>query len=564
MAHTYDIKGENNKIILVDNNTCQERLLVGTIPGLIIIIHGNNNVVHVAKNTIFNNSEISISNDNCEIELLCKFCKIGVSCDNGDGQILKIGKNSSLGGVYFHMQQNSKIIIGENCLFSDEIHFWSNDGHTLLDDKGNVLNDTQPIIVGNHCWVGYQVKLLKGSELADNCVVGFGSILTKKILTKNCVVAGIPARVVKENINWDDLPPAVYKKKNGGEVILVFPCSDFYVPYFAVALQSLIEHSDNKRGYKVFVMESDISKTNKNRIQSVVKNSPNISLEFYNMNKIIKNIELAVWGHISKETYFKLCIPKIFREYSRVLFCDSDIVFMNDPAKLFDMDIGDKKIAAAECHLLNGIINTNPEDKKYIIKTLGIKNADKYLQAGVVLFNNKLISDTDVDNLINMANGKKYHFLDQDILNVYFQNDWFEFSSEWNYETPQQVFSETNKNMSKKHKEQYIDAGKRPKIIHYSGSLKPWICVNEAYADIWWNYARHSLFYETILNRRKECIVKVIHASHKLFLCKIYKLILRIVKHFFNKKSTVRKKLRVKYDNCVQLINDAQKYKKHH
>ena len=50
-------------------------------------------------------------------------------------------------------------------------------------------------------WVGNQVIILKGTEIADNCVVGSGSVVTKKF-TNNLVIAGNPARVVKENIDW--------------------------------------------------------------------------------------------------------------------------------------------------------------------------------------------------------------------------------------------------------------------------------------------------------------------------------------------------------------------------
>lgn len=43
----------------------------------------------------------------------------------------------------------------------------------------------------------------KCSLISDNSVVGFGSVVTKKFKDSNVILAEVPARVVKCNINWD-------------------------------------------------------------------------------------------------------------------------------------------------------------------------------------------------------------------------------------------------------------------------------------------------------------------------------------------------------------------------
>ena len=47
-----------------------------------------------------------------------------------------------------------------------------------------------------------RVIFLKGTSIGDNCVVGASSIVTKKIEKSNVAVAGNPATIVKENIDW--------------------------------------------------------------------------------------------------------------------------------------------------------------------------------------------------------------------------------------------------------------------------------------------------------------------------------------------------------------------------
>ena len=38
--------------------------------------------------------------------------------------------------------------------------------------------------------------------VADGCVVGAGSLLTKAYSQPNCVLAGVPAREVKQDVDW--------------------------------------------------------------------------------------------------------------------------------------------------------------------------------------------------------------------------------------------------------------------------------------------------------------------------------------------------------------------------
>lgn len=60
-----------------------------------------------------------------------------------------------------------------------------------------------PIIIGENCWIGSNVRICKGVTIGDNSVVASCAVVTKDV-PANCVVAGNPAKVVKTDI--DKLP----------------------------------------------------------------------------------------------------------------------------------------------------------------------------------------------------------------------------------------------------------------------------------------------------------------------------------------------------------------------
>lgn len=91
-----------------------------------------------------------------------------------------------------------EISIGENVAISENVTIWDSDAHEL---NGKTENVTQPITIGNNVWIGTNVIILKGVTIGDGAVVAAGSLVNKNIPPK-CLAAGVPAKVVKENVNW--------------------------------------------------------------------------------------------------------------------------------------------------------------------------------------------------------------------------------------------------------------------------------------------------------------------------------------------------------------------------
>ena len=126
--------------------------------------------------------------------------------------LVRIGKNSDSNGVWIDLlEDNSAVIIGNNCMLSWNIHIFASDFHTIYDAKTKkLLNWGKEIIIGDNVWVAMDCTVLKNSFIAKNCVVGASAVVAGKFTEENCVIAGNPAKVVKRGVAWDRRRPKEY------------------------------------------------------------------------------------------------------------------------------------------------------------------------------------------------------------------------------------------------------------------------------------------------------------------------------------------------------------------
>lgn len=131
------------------------------------------------------------------------------------GCTVKVGSRSSCGGANIMLyEDNSAVYVGDECMLSFGIEIWASDSHSIIDSKNKQLvNWGKEIVIGNHVWIGMRSILLKNSYIADDCMVGAGSVVAGKFKEPHCILAGNPARVVKKGFSWDSLRPIQYREK---------------------------------------------------------------------------------------------------------------------------------------------------------------------------------------------------------------------------------------------------------------------------------------------------------------------------------------------------------------
>jgi acetyltransferase-like isoleucine patch superfamily enzyme len=57
---------------------------------------------------------------------------------------------------------------------------------------------TRPIIIGSLTYVGSEIRMAPGSILPSRCVVGIGSVITSRLEGEEKLIAGVPAKVIKD------------------------------------------------------------------------------------------------------------------------------------------------------------------------------------------------------------------------------------------------------------------------------------------------------------------------------------------------------------------------------
>lgn len=71
---------------------------------------------------------------------------------------------------------------------------------TANHDFADLSKDAEPkdIHIDAHCWIGMNAVILPGVHLGEHTVVGAGAIVTHSYPEGHCVVAGNPAKVIRE------------------------------------------------------------------------------------------------------------------------------------------------------------------------------------------------------------------------------------------------------------------------------------------------------------------------------------------------------------------------------
>jgi len=82
-------------------------------------------------------------------------------------------------------------MIGPGCYLTDHDHVFN-----ATDAPGALPLVSAPTRIGDRCWLGAKVVVLKGVTIGDGTVVGAGSIVTKS-LPAGVVAVGNPARVLR-------------------------------------------------------------------------------------------------------------------------------------------------------------------------------------------------------------------------------------------------------------------------------------------------------------------------------------------------------------------------------
>ena len=119
----------------------------------------------------------------------------------GNNGFCKIGENTEIIGAKFFVSY-SRLLIGNDCLFSTEVIIRTHDAHHIFDLETNQrINFSKDVIVEDNVWIGHRVSLLGGAKIGRGSVIGSNAVTSSRF-GDHQIIAGNPARCIRENICW--------------------------------------------------------------------------------------------------------------------------------------------------------------------------------------------------------------------------------------------------------------------------------------------------------------------------------------------------------------------------
>jgi len=141
-------------------------------------------------------------NNFVEIGDFCSFNKTNSIFIQGDNNRLKIANRVIWDQcVSIVLAEGTRVKIGDDCLFAKGTQIRTSDQHYIYDAKGSRLNAGKNVCIGEHVWLGNGAMICKGVNVGSGCVVAARAVVTKDVPPYS-IVAGCPATVKKENVQW--------------------------------------------------------------------------------------------------------------------------------------------------------------------------------------------------------------------------------------------------------------------------------------------------------------------------------------------------------------------------
>lgn len=273
------------------------------------------------------------------------------------------------------------------------------------------------------------------------------------------------------------------------KVVPVFlTITDDYAKYAAAAIHSLMKKSNPKRHYRVIIMYDRLSLPNRWRLRNMV--TKNVAIEFHKMKynlymQIIVRYCAKRSGSgdffASAVYYYRAFIARLFPQYDKGIYIDSDTILLDDIGKLYDIDLGDNVIAAR----VDPKVAMVPEFVNYVEKALGIPAKD-YVNSGVILMDLKKLRKLHyITRMTDLIKGDADLVApDQDYLNVVLKGKIKHLDKCWNMQPEG-------------------EDEKGAKLIHFNLSKKPWFHDDVNCGELFWQAAKGTGFYGDLVRGRE-------------------------------------------------------------
>ena len=184
---------------------------------------------------------------------------------------------------------------------------------------------------------------------------------------------------------------------------------------------------------------------------------------------------------ISKETYYRIFASELLpKELDRILYIDPDTVVINRLDDFYNADF--------ESNVLIGAKHFDGAIDIWNRKRLGIKHSKRYINAGVMLFNLKLMRQLfSSERVFDIIKKKKpiLFLADQDVINIMYDG-YIGLYDEYVINLDERCFARLLNKESFEKAKKYVD--EHTDIIHFNGKFKPWKSDYKGELDGYWHH----------------------------------------------------------------------------
>ncbi|WP_309739432.1 MULTISPECIES: glycosyltransferase family 8 protein [unclassified Chamaesiphon] len=276
-------------------------------------------------------------------------------------------------------------------------------------------------------------------------------------------------------------------------IIVVCAADDNYAMPLAVTLRSAIDNYQGDARLVFYILDGGIQERNKQKIWQSTQ-SAKCELKFLTVPNLpaiehLKQINhtlgpdgKTISQYLSVATFFRILIPEVLpAEINKVIYLDCDLVVKGNLAELWQYQLGDNYILAAQdtwiryVSTANGLLN---------YRELGISADAKYFNAGVLVIN---LQKWRADDFCNQSmdylqhNKQFVRWHDQDILNPLLAGKWGQIDPKWNFNSTSFYDYDTSSYLAWQDereslftKDIYHNLIHQPAIVHYASAKKPW------------------------------------------------------------------------------------------
>jgi len=266
---------------------------------------------------------------------------------------------------------------------------------------------------------------------------------------------------------------------------------DNYVYPTVVAIGSAMENKNEDSEYSFYLMHpNEFKDESKEKIKSLEKKYDKCHIHLINMGEQFKTANDV--GHITTPTYYRLALSGLLVNLDKIIWLDGDILVLQDLNQMYDIDM--------EGLCYRGYLDNNVNGTK----SFGVES-DHYICAGVMLINLKELRENNMISKFNSfieENNSNLVQHDQTVINVVCADKIGVLPPKFG------MFNiHAQKDKAKQYAgiligdekytpEEMVEASNDLCILHCVD--KPWKNRNVYLADLWWEYAAKTDFYEEI------------------------------------------------------------------